>query len=189
MFPGNVLPVLQTFGDIGLALYMFSLGSRLDTHLMLCKSLNAILISLSGIILPFLLGGSLAFPLYLSLHSPLQTRVSLIQGSAMWLICLLLFAIACLGKMLGGIFATRVAGESWKDSLAIGVLMNTRGLAELIALNIGLDLGVLSPALFAMLVIMAIITTMMLSPLLVLLGCRSEHMQSASEAAVEQVIP
>jgi Kef-type K+ transport system membrane component KefB len=66
--------------------------------------------------------------------------------------------------------SVRFMGESWRESLTLGVLMNTRGLVELIVLNIGLDLGVLSPVLFAMLVIMAVVTTMMASPLLPLLG-------------------
>jgi len=66
----------------------------------------------------------------------------------------------------------RFMGESSREALSLGILMNTRGLVELIVLNIGLDLGVLSPALFAMLVIMALVTTMMASPLLLLLGYR-----------------
>ena len=69
----------------------------------------------------------------------------------LWLICLLVLVIACAAKVLGSMLPIRWTGESWKESLTLGVLMNTRGLVELIVLNIGLDLGVLSPTLFAML--------------------------------------
>jgi len=88
----------------------------------------------------------------------------------LWLICLVVLAVACVGKMSGATLVARAFGDSWKESLSLGVLMNTRGLVELIVLNIGLDLGVLSPTLFSMLVIMALVTTMMASPLLPLLG-------------------
>lgn len=111
----------------------------------------------------------LFLPLFF-VYSGLRTQIGLISSPWMWLTCLLVLVIACCGKILGGTFAARILGESWHDSLSLGVLMNTRGLVELIVLNIGLDLGVLSPALFAMLVIMAIVTTMMASPLLPLLG-------------------
>lgn len=111
----------------------------------------------------------LFLPLFF-VYSGLRTQIGLISSPWMWLTCLLVLVIACGGKIFGGTFAARILGESWRDSLSLGVLMNTRGLVELIVLNIGLDLGVLSPALFAMLVIMAIVTTMMASPLLPLLG-------------------
>jgi len=343
VFPANALPTLQTLGDIGLVFYMFSLGSRLDTQMMLRQSRKAIVASLSGILLPLILGASLAFTLYpafagpkatlvsfmllvgtamaitafpvlarllseknmlgtkigalaltcaavddiiawcllalviavvhaqgvtsglltvgltvlfigvmlgivrpllaytsrhlLSRHllvaltlvllllsayttnaigihpvfgaflmglilprraafieqvrsldqvnnmiflplffvySGLRTQIGLIGAPALWLICLLVLAVACLGKILGGTLSVRWMGESWRESLTLGVLMNTRGLVELIVLNIGLDLGVLSPALFTMLVIMAVVTTMMASPLLPLLGYRKK---------------
>jgi len=343
IFPASVLPTLQTLGDIGLVLYMFSLGARLDTHLMLRQSRTAIITSISGILLPLLLGATLAFFLFPSLAGPktdlisfmllvgtamaitafpvlarllteknmlgtkigtlaltcaavddviawcllalvvavihskglpsivltvglsllfivcmltvvrsllayadrhirskqllvafsiallllsaycpnaigihpvfgaflmgiilprkplfvelvrnidqvnsvlflplffvysgLRTQVGLISSPWMWLICLLVLVIACVGKIGGGTFAVRFMGESWRDSLSMGVLMNTRGLVELIVLNIGLDLGVLSPTLFAMLVIMALVTTMMASPLLPLLGYKQK---------------
>jgi Kef-type K+ transport system membrane component KefB len=85
--------------------------------------------------------------------------------------------VACLGKVLGGSLSLRVFGESWKESLTLGTLMNTRGLVELIVLNIGLDLGVISPTFFAMLVIMAVVTTMMATPLLSLLGYRQKNVR------------
>ena len=352
LFPASALPTLQTLGDIGLVLYMFSLGARLDTHLMLRQSRNAIAVSLSGIIFPLMLGAGLAFALYpypgfagpnaslpsfmltvgtamaitafpvlarllaernmlgtrigmlaltcaavgdvvawcllalvvavvhargltsagltvgltalffvvmlvmvrplllvvdrrlkskqllvvfsiilllcsayvtnaIGIHpvfgaflmgvilprrpafieqvrsldrmnnllflplffvsSGLHTQIGLINSPTLWAICLLVLVLACAGKFLGGTFSTRLVGESWKESITLGVLMNTRGLVELIVLNIGLDLGVLSPTLFAMLVIMAVLTTMMASPLLPLLGYRQTHSPEQEE--------
>ncbi len=338
-FPVSVLPTLQTLGDIGLILYMFALGARIDTHVMLRQSRKAALISLSGIVLPLLMGGALAFFLYPGLagskatlfsfmllvgtavaitafpvlarllternmlgtrlgtlaltcaavddiiawcllalviavaqarsvisgllsigltllfivvmltlirpllllidkrvtsrpllmalsiillllsalttnaigihpvfgaflmgiilprrtvfielvrsidqtngflflplyfvYTGLRTHIGLIHSPALWLICLVVLAVACVGKISGATLVARVFGDSWKESLGLGMLMNTRGLVELIVLNIGLDLGVLSPTLFSMLVIMALVTTMMASPLLPLLG-------------------
>jgi Kef-type K+ transport system membrane component KefB len=341
LFPKSTLPTLQTFGDIGLILYMFSLGAKLDTPIMLRQGRSAVFVSLSGIFLPLILGlllGSFLYPnfagsakpTYLSfillvgtamaitafpvlarllaekkmlgtnvgmlaltcasvddviawcllayvtsitqphgttfsvistvvltilfaggmllgvrpflnsavrhiqskplqmalsiillfsaayttnsigihpvfgaflagiclprnvvftaqvrsldqvntviflpvffVYSGLQTRIGLINGLSLWLICLLIFLTACVGKISGGTLSTRATGYSWRDALTIGILLNTRGLVELIVLNIGLQLGILSPTLFAMLVIMAILTTMMASPLLPLLG-------------------
>src|SRR5438270_2875006 len=352
IFPASVLPTLQTFGDIGLIFYMFSLGSRLDTQMMLRQSRNAIVASLSGIVLPLILGASLAFMLYpacagpratqasfmllvgtamaitafpvlarlltekkmlgtrigtlaltcaavddvmawcllalviavvhakavtsglltvgltllfigvmlgivrpllayASRHLPwphllvaltlvllllsayttnaigihpvfgaflmgiilprravfveqvrsldqvnnvlflplffvysgLRTQIGLISAPALWLICLLVLAVACAGKILSGSLSGRWMGESWRESLSLGVLMNTRWVADLFVLNIGLDLGLVSPTLFAMLVIMAIVTTMMASPLLPLLGYR----QKSSQATVQEL--
>jgi Kef-type K+ transport system membrane component KefB len=95
----------------------------------------------------------------------LRTQIGLISGKA-WLVCLLIILCATAGKFGGSTLAARWTGLSWRDSAALGILMNTRGLVELIVLNIGLDLGVLSPELFAMLVIMAVITTFATSPML-----------------------
>lgn len=77
--------------------------------------------------------------------------------------------------MYKGSLSLKVFGEPWKESLTLGTLMNTRGLVELIVLNIGLDLGVISPTFFAMLVIMAVVTTMMAPPLLPFLGYRQKN--------------
>ncbi len=114
--------------------------------------------------------------------SGLRTQVGLINGSYLWLICLLVFVVACMGKILGGFFSSRLVGNSWKDSLGVGLLMNMRGLVGLIVLNIGLELGVLSPTIFAMLVIMALATTMMTSPLLALLGYRKGEQSLAASS-------
>jgi Kef-type K+ transport system membrane component KefB len=342
LFPASSLPTLQTIGDIGLILYMFSLGARLDTHLLLRQSRSAIFVSFVGILLPLVLGSLLGFFLYSDLagskatffsfllfvgtamsitafpvlarllsekkmlgtkvgmfaltcasmddviawcllayvvsvahsqgsisvigtivltlifagsmlfvvrpllgyalqriqskslqmalsilmllvaayttnsigihpvfgafiagvclprnvtftthihsldqvnstlflplffvYSGLQTRIGLIHGFSLWLICSLVFLTACTGKIVGGMLSTRVVGKSWQDALRVGILINTRGLVELIVLNIGLQLGILSPTVFAMLVIMALLTTMMAPPLLSLLKYHS----------------
>lgn len=353
-FPASTLPTLQTLGDIGLVLYMFSLGARLDTHAMLRQSRAAILTSISGILFPLILGATLAFFLFPNLGGPkatvvsfmlmvgtamaitafpvlarllserkmlgtivgmlaltcaavddviawcllalviavvhaqglpsvaltvgltllfilclltivrplfayadrrihsrpllvalsivllllsayctnaigihpvfgaflmgiilprkvlfvelvrdidrvnavlflplyfvysgLRTQIGLINTPWLWLLCLLVLLIACAGKIFGGAFAVRVMGRTWKDALSLGVLMNTRGLVELIVLNIGLDLGVLSSAMFAMLVLMALATTMMASILLPLLGFKQPVPQAIDDEIQE----
>jgi Kef-type K+ transport system membrane component KefB len=128
----------------------------------------------------------LFLPLFF-VYSGLRTQIGLIQAPTLWLICLLVLVVACIGKLCGGALAVRAMGETWKDALALGVLMNTRGLVELIVLNIGLDLHVLSPTLFAMLVIMALITTMMASPLLPLLGYK-ENIASPDDNVPESIV-
>ncbi|HLG65634.1 MAG TPA: cation:proton antiporter [Ktedonosporobacter sp.] len=339
LFPANALPTLQTFGDVGLIIYMFSLGARLDTQAMLTQHRKAIIASLSSVLLPLLTGATLALFLYpdfagnratqfsfllmvgtamaitafpvlarllvekqmtntrvgtlaltcaaigdvlawcllalviaviyargllsvvvtlacvilfilimfalvrplliwaerrlqsqqlpivmtmlllllsayltnaIGIHpvfgafvmglilprkaafveqirrvdlvndtlflpiffaySGLRTQIGLIHSPALLLLCLLVLLVACIGRLGGGALAALMMRESWREALTFGILMNTRGLVELIVLNIGLDLGVLSPTLFAMLVIMAVVTTMMTSPLLLLFG-------------------
>jgi Kef-type K+ transport system membrane component KefB len=81
--------------------------------------------------------------------------------------------VAIAGKLGGSTLAARWTGMSWHDALSIGALMNTRGLMELIALNIGYDLGILSPRLFAMMVLMALATTFMAGPLLWIFGLQT----------------
>jgi Kef-type K+ transport system membrane component KefB len=346
VFTGNALPTLQTLGDIGLVLYMFSLGTHIDTHAMLKHGRKATVVSLSGVLLPLTMGGLFAFFLYPDFAGPkanlvsfmllvgtamaitafpvlarlledrgmltskigalallcaaiddvvgwcllalviaiihatgmasmvmtivylaifvagmlfvvrplllfadqhikskpalmtlsmillllsafatnaigihpvfgafmmgvilprrtafveqvksidqvnyllflplyfvyngLRTHIGLINSPSLWLLCTLVLIIACLSKILGGSLSLKVFGASWKESLTMGTLMNTRGLVELIVLNIGLDLGVISSTFFAMLVIMAVVTTMMAPPLLSLLGYRQKNMK------------
>jgi Kef-type K+ transport system membrane component KefB len=99
----------------------------------------------------------------------LRTQIGLLEGLDDWLLCLLIIVVATAGKFGGATLAGRASGLDWRDSAALGILMNTRGLVELVVLNIGLDLGVLTPRLFTMLVIMALVTTMMTSPILMAL--------------------
>ncbi|HYV85097.1 MAG TPA: cation:proton antiporter [Patescibacteria group bacterium] len=94
----------------------------------------------------------------------MRTRIDLLSGGGAWLVCGLIILVATVGKFGGTAIAARVAGLDWRSASALGALMNTRGLMELIVLNVGLDLGVISPALFAMMVLMAIVTTMLTSP-------------------------
>jgi Kef-type K+ transport system membrane component KefB len=113
-------------------------------------------------------------------YTGMRTHVELVNGAGQWLLCLLIIVTACVGKFGGSFAAARISGIGWRDSAALGVLMNTRGLMELIVLNIGLDLKVISPTLFAMLVIMAIVTTMATTPILDLLTARSEPVPRAA---------
>lgn len=108
---------------------------------------------------------TLLLPLYFA-FTGLRSSFLLIVGAKMWFYCAIIIALAIIGKLGGSFVAARINGMSWRESAAVGVLMNTRGLVELIILNIGLDLGILSPALFSILVLMALATTFMTSPLL-----------------------
>jgi Kef-type K+ transport system membrane component KefB len=99
----------------------------------------------------------------------MRTQIGLVSGWEQWLICGSIILIASVGKFGGTLVAARLTGLNWRMAAALGVLMNTRGMVELIVLNIGLDLGIISPTLFAMLVIMAIVTTMTAAPALHLL--------------------
>jgi Kef-type K+ transport system membrane component KefB len=100
----------------------------------------------------------------------LRTELGLLQGVTDWVYCGVIVLAACVGKLGGSALAARLGGLAWRDSCSLGVLLNTRGLMELVVLNVGLDLGVISPRLFAMLVIMAVVTTLATAPLLKLLN-------------------
>lgn len=99
-------------------------------------------------------------------YSGLRTQIGLLNSPELWLLCAAVLGVAIVGKYVGTYVAARVCGISNRAASALGWLMNTRGLTELIVLNIGLSLGVISPLLFTMLVIMALVTTFMTSPLL-----------------------
>ena len=111
----------------------------------------------------------LLLPLFFALTG-LRTNVRFLRGGTFWFYCALIVVVAVLGKLLGCAVAGRVSGMSWYDALSVGVLMNTRGLVELVILNVGLDLGVISPILFSMMVTMALVTTFMTTPVLDLLS-------------------
>jgi Kef-type K+ transport system membrane component KefB len=96
----------------------------------------------------------------------LRTQIGLLNEGHLWATCLVVISIAVIGKFFGSAFAAKLVGQSWKDSWSIGALMNTRGLMELIVLNIGYDLGILSAEIFAIMVLMALCTTFMTGPLL-----------------------
>jgi Kef-type K+ transport system membrane component KefB len=108
---------------------------------------------------------ALLLPLFFALIG-LRTRVDLLTGRSALGYAVAIIAIAVAGKLAGAAFAAKIIGVNWKDSFALGVLMNTRGLVELVILNAALDLGVSSPELFTMMVLMALITTFMTTPIL-----------------------
>ena len=115
----------------------------------------------------------LLLPLYFA-FTGLRTSIGLLSGADMWFYCGIIIAVAIAGKFGGATFSARLSGMSWREAGAIGLLMNTRGLMELVVLNIGLDIGVISPALFTMMVLMALVTTFMTTPLLKLMYPTSE---------------
>jgi Kef-type K+ transport system membrane component KefB len=106
----------------------------------------------------------LLLPLFFA-FTGLRTEVGLLNDLASWGVCLGIILLAIVGKLVGSMLAARWTGSSWHDAFVIGALMNTRGLMELVALNVGYDLGILSPRMFTMLIVMALVTTAMTGPL------------------------
>jgi len=115
----------------------------------------------------------LLMPLFFAVTG-MRTRLDLLNKPTMWLWAAIILMAATLGKVGGAAVGARWTGQSWRDSLALGVLLNTRGLVELIVLNIGYNVGVFSPTLFTMMVIMALVTTMCTTPALNLLGIQND---------------
>lgn len=107
---------------------------------------------------------SLLLPVFF-VYSGLNTSIRLLNNASLWAVVLLIIVIAIIGKGLFCTLAARTTGENWKDSLCIGILMNCRGLMELIILNIGLEYNIITPTFFTIGVIMALVTTLMTSPL------------------------
>ena len=107
----------------------------------------------------------LLLPLFF-VYTGLRTEIGLINDPYLWKVTGFIILVAVVGKFFGSALAAKFVGQSWRDSLTIGALMNTRGLMELIVLNIGLDLKVLTPEVFTMMVIMALVTTFMTGPTL-----------------------
>jgi Kef-type K+ transport system membrane component KefB len=107
----------------------------------------------------------------------LRTHVELLNQGHLWGTCMLVILVAVAGKFGGSALSAKLVGQSWKDSLSIGALMNTRGLMELIVLNIGLDLKILSPEIFAIMVLMALATTFMTGPSLSLINFVSKKLE------------
>jgi len=121
----------------------------------------------------------LLLPLFFA-FTGLRTSVHLIKGSEMWTYCALIVLVATVGKFGGSALASQLCGMPLRESLALGILMNTRGLMELVVLNIGLEIHVISPTLFSMMVIMALVTTFMTTPLLAW-TCSEKTVQVANE--------
>jgi Kef-type K+ transport system membrane component KefB len=99
-------------------------------------------------------------------YTGLKTQINLLNHAELWVMTAVVIAVACLGKFGGSTLAARACGLAWRESAAIGILMNTRGLMELVILNIGRELGVITDAVFAMMVIMALVTTALTTPIL-----------------------
>lgn len=123
----------------------------------------------------------LLLPLFF-VFTGLRTEIGLLNDSHLWIIAGFIISTAVVGKFAGSALTAKFLGINWKDSLTIGALMNTRGLMELIVLNIGYDLGVLSPQIFAMMVIMALFTTFMTGPALELINFIFKSKKSNEES-------
>ena len=107
---------------------------------------------------------ALFLPLFF-VSTGLRTEIGLLNKPELWWLCLIFIVVAIAGKFGGAMFSARFVGESWKDSLYIGALMNTRGLMELVVLTIGYEMGILTPSVFVILVLMPLVTTFMTTPL------------------------
>jgi Kef-type K+ transport system membrane component KefB len=148
----------------------FALGAIIPHDSSLARELTD---RLEDLVLVLLLPAFFAF-------TGLRTQIGLVSGWEQWMICALIIAVASAGKFGGGTIAAHLTGLGWRDSAALGVLMNTRGLMELIVLNIGYDLKVIPPELFAMLVIMALVTTFATTPILHFIAPREEFLAEES---------
>jgi Kef-type K+ transport system membrane component KefB len=134
----------------------FLLGTAIPHNSMLARDIRERCEDLVGVLL---------LPVFFALTG-MRTQIGLARGIRDWLVCIVIIAVALLGKFGGTIVAARWTGSDWREAASLGVLMNTRGLMELIVLNVGLDLGVLSPVLFTMFVLMAVVTTLATTPIL-----------------------
>lgn len=126
---------------------------------------------------------ALFLPLFF-VYTGLRTEIGLINGLDMWLLCGVFILVAVIGKFGGTYIAARFSNENVKDSLYMGALMNTRGLMELVVLSIGLEMNILPPAVFVMLVLMTLVTTFMTTPLLAFINVcfkASERMKFSRE--------
>jgi Kef-type K+ transport system membrane component KefB len=127
----------------------------------------------------------LLLPLFF-VFTGLRTQIGLLNESHLWSTCAIVISIAVTGKFFGSAIAAKIIGQSWKDSLSIGALMNTRGLMELIVLNIGYDLGILTPTIFTMMVIMALVTTFMTGPALSFINWIFKEKEIEVESTISQ---
>lgn len=126
-------------------------------------------------------GSYALLPLFFA-FTGLRTQVGLLNDSQDWLLCAVIILVAIAGKLGGSMLMSRWTGMNWSQSFAIGVLMNTRGLVELVVLNVGYDLGILSGRIFTMMVLMALVTTFMTGPLLALVAKPEEISRKGAKA-------
>ena len=123
----------------------------------------------------------LLLPLYFAVTG-LRSSIFLISGVEMWVYCAVIIVLAVVGKWGGSMLTARLNGMTLREAAAVGVLMNTRGLVELVILNIGLDLGILQPPLFSIMVLMALVTTLITTPLLGLIYPDWKESENTKEA-------
>jgi len=129
---------------------------------------------------------TLLLPLFFA-FTGLRTNIALVKGPTMWMYCGLIILVATAGKLGGSTIAARFSGMPLREAAGLGTLMNARGLMELVILDVGLDIGVISPALFSMMIVMALVTTFMTTPVLNLI-CPKEYLEaSAGKLGVESV--
>lgn len=133
----------------------FLFGFALPRDRALAATITAALGELVGVVL---------LPLFFAV-SGLRTELGLLASAEQLGLCVLVISVASLGKIGGGAGAARLTGLGWREATTLGVLLNTRGLMELVVLNLGLEVGVISPAVFAMMVVMAVVTTLATTPL------------------------
>jgi Kef-type K+ transport system membrane component KefB len=130
---------------------------------------------------------TLLLPLFFA-FTGLRTNIGLVKGSEMWMYCALIIGVATFGKFGGTMLAARLSGMPTRDAAGLGALMNTRGLMELVILDIGLDIRVISPALFSMMVLMALVTTFMTTPLLELICPAKVILGEKLEVASQEIV-
>lgn len=177
IFVGLLLSALAT-DRIGIhAIFgAFLFGAIMPQH---SKFIHELTLKLEDFSVIFLL------PLFFA-YSGLRTEIGQLGTDLrLWGFAALIIAVAIVGKWGGSALAARYVGLTWRESLAVGILMNCRGLTELVILNIGLDLGVIPPALFAMLVLMALVTTFMTTPILDRIYSPEQQAQMVAEEAGE----
>ncbi len=128
---------------------------------------------------------TLLLPLFFA-FTGLRTNIASLRGPAMWFYCGLIILVAAAGKLGGSTVAGRLSGMPWREAAGLGTLMNTRGLMGLVILDIGLDIKIISPALFSMMVVMALVTTFMAVPLLDLICPQEAQRAKPQKATVGQ---
>ncbi|HLZ41759.1 MAG TPA: cation:proton antiporter [Candidatus Sulfotelmatobacter sp.] len=131
---------------------------------------------------------TLLLPLFFA-FTGLRTNIGLVKSPEMWMYCGLIILVATVGKLGGSTLASWLSGMPLREAAGLGTLMNTRGLMELVILNIGLDIGVISPALFSMMVLMALVTTFMTTPLLRLICAKELEESSAANKILTRPNP
>lgn len=140
----------------------FLLGIGVPHESALARTMHARLSLAAGVVLPafFAIAG-------------LRTQIGLVQGISGWAACVAIIMVATIGKLGATAAAARLSGSGWMEATRLGVLMNVRGLMEIVVLNVGLDLGLVSPPLYTMMVLMALATTVMAVPAIRLLAERT----------------